>query len=229
MAPVWPPVIRLPASTRRSEMRPAMRRAHLGPFEIELGLLQRRFGRRDRARRVALRRSPRVELPLGEGLAAHQRRRPLDVVRRDLQPCLRALHVGLGLLDREPIRPRIDDEQKIALLDDLAVLEMNGIDEARDPCAHLDRLHRANRPVYSSHSVIFFCSGRATVTAGGLGAAPAAGLPSQPASRWDVSNRATNRDCAGHGVFPITRRRDRAPSQRCLLSFPSKHCSSGTS
>src|SRR5215212_4870121 len=38
----------------------------------------------------------------------------------------------------------------------------------------------AKRPVYSSHSVIFFCTGTATVTAGGAGAELAAGLPSQP-------------------------------------------------
>src|SRR5215213_5244003 len=38
----------------------------------------------------------------------------------------------------------------------------------------------AKRPVYSSHSVIFFCTGVETVTAGGAGAELAAGLPSQP-------------------------------------------------
>src|ERR1700690_3376304 len=43
------------------------------------------------------------------------------------------------------------------------------------------------RPVYSSHSVMVFCSGRATVTGGGGGAAPATGLRSQPASSWGVS------------------------------------------
>ena len=44
------------------------------------------------------------------------------------------------------------------------------------------------RPVYSSHSVTVFCSGRATVTGGGGGAELAAGLPSQPASNWAMSS-----------------------------------------
>ena len=40
----------------------------------------------------------------------------------------------------------------------------------------------SKRPVYSSHSVIDFCSGFETVTGGGGGAPPATGLLSQPAS-----------------------------------------------
>ena len=44
------------------------------------------------------------------------------------------------------------------------------------------------RPVYSSHSVMLFCSGCDTVTAGG-GAELAAGLLSQPASTLAVSIR----------------------------------------
>ena len=122
---------------------PGDRRAHLGPFEIELGLLERGLGRGDLAGGVALRRSPGIELPLGHGLAAHQRRRAL--ARRAVaisSLALRALHIGLGLLDRDLVGARIDDEQEVALLDDLAVLEMDGIDEAGDPGAHLDGLHR---------------------------------------------------------------------------------------
>src|SRR5205809_5946193 len=47
----------------------------------------------------------------------------------------------------------------------------------------------SNRPVYSSHSVITFCSGLATVTGGGGGAGAATGLLSQPASKAAVSSR----------------------------------------
>src|SRR5215813_12966037 len=50
-----------------------------------------------------------------------------------------------------------------------------------------------NRPVYSSHSVICFCNGRATVTGGGGGAAPAACLLSQPVSAWAASARKPNK------------------------------------
>src|SRR4051794_18736135 len=47
----------------------------------------------------------------------------------------------------------------------------------------------ANRPVYSSHSVIVFWSGLATVTDGGGGDELAAGLLSQPTSVWAASSR----------------------------------------
>src|SRR5262245_22868311 len=48
-----------------------------------------------------------------------------------------------------------------------------------------------NRPVYSSHSVIVFCSGCATVTGGGGGAEAAPGrLSPQLASAWAVSTNA---------------------------------------
>src|SRR3954451_6697766 len=46
------------------------------------------------------------------------------------------------------------------------------------------------RPVYSSHSVIDFCSGFETVTGGGGDATPAPGLLSQPA-KTAASNAAT--------------------------------------
>ena len=54
VAPVCPPVMRLPASTRLSEMRPAIGRADLGPFEIELGLFQGGVGGGELAGGVAL-------------------------------------------------------------------------------------------------------------------------------------------------------------------------------
>src|SRR5579863_9018260 len=47
------------------------------------------------------------------------------------------------------------------------------------------------RPVYSSHSVMLFCSGCATVTVGGGGPELAAGLRSQLANMLAISNRET--------------------------------------
>src|SRR6476620_4689511 len=46
----------------------------------------------------------------------------------------------------------------------------------------------AKRPVYSSHSVILFCSGVATVTDGG-GPDLATGAPSQPATRYATGSK----------------------------------------
>src|SRR5215208_4154719 len=44
------------------------------------------------------------------------------------------------------------------------------------------------RPVNSSHSLMTFCSGRATATEGGGGTELAAGLPSQPTSACAANN-----------------------------------------
>ena len=142
VAPDWPPAIRLPGSTRRLEMRPAIGartsvQSRLSSAcraaassEATWAAASRSF-----ARRVSNSRSVRVWLRTSGRGALH-------VERGDFELGLGAFDIRLGLLDRDPIGARIDDEQEIALLDDLAFLEMDGIDEAGDPGAHLDRLHR---------------------------------------------------------------------------------------
>src|ERR1700693_50427 len=57
------------------------------------------------------------------------------------------------------------------------------------------------RPVYSSHSVMLFCSGCATVTVGGGGPELAAGLPSQPANTLPISMRETKGTMRFMGSF----------------------------
>src|SRR5262249_40828861 len=61
----------------------------------------------------------------------------------------------------------------------------------------------AKRPVYSSHSVMSFCTGRATVTDGAGGAAVAAGLLSQPISHDAVMNRESCRNARTIAVPPL--------------------------
>src|SRR5579862_76412 len=56
------------------------------------------------------------------------------------------------------------------------------------------------RPVYSSHSVMLFCSGCATVTVGG-GGELAAGLRSQPANTLAISMRETKGTMRFMGSF----------------------------
>ena len=75
------------------------RRADFCPLEIELGLLEGGLERGHLRGGVAFGRSPGIELPLGQGLAAHQWRGTLYVERCDLVLCLRPLHVGLRLLE----------------------------------------------------------------------------------------------------------------------------------
>ena len=122
---------------------PGDRRAHLGPFEIELGLLRARL----RAEATWPAASRWVDLRVSNSRSVKVWLRTSGVARStssggDLELGPRAFHIGFGLLDRELVGARIDDEQEVALLDDLAVLEMDGIDEAGDPGADLDRLHR---------------------------------------------------------------------------------------
>src|SRR5215470_19710978 len=59
-----------------------------------------------------------------------------------------------------------------------------------------------NRPVYSSHSVIFLCSGCDAVTGGGAGAALAIGLLSQPASRLAANSNEIRRIARVIGLAP---------------------------
>src|SRR5262249_52143812 len=62
----------------------------------------------------------------------------------------------------------------------------------------------AKRPVYSSHSVIVFCNGWATVTGGGGGAEPVAGLLSQLASACATRTREPHRIARVIGSFSST-------------------------
>ena len=55
---------------------------------------------------------------------------------------LRLRQIGARLVERVLERPLVDGEQQIALLDDLAVLEMQLVEIAGHARAHLDRIDR---------------------------------------------------------------------------------------
>ena len=93
-------------------------------------MLESGFCRADLACGVALGRFPGIEFAFGHGLAANERRRAVDIGRGNIVLGPRALQIGFGLLDRDLVRPLIDDEKKGTLLDDLAITKMNGIDES---------------------------------------------------------------------------------------------------
>src|SRR5580704_9690860 len=80
------------------------------------------------------------------------------------------------------------------------------------------------RPVYSSHSVMLFCSGCATVTLGGGGALEA-DLPSQPASTLAISSRETKGTMRIMGQFSDTLRSDLVRSKVAIERAASKPCS----
>ncbi len=134
--------MRLPASTRRSEIRPAIGARTSVHSRLSSACLSAAS-----SEPTAPAASRCVDLRVSNSRSVtvwlcDQRRRALDVEGRDLELGARALEVGLGLLDRELVGTRIDHEQQVALLDDLAVLEMDGIDEAGNARAHFDRRHR---------------------------------------------------------------------------------------
>src|SRR5215470_9148939 len=77
------------------------------------------------------------------------------------------------------------------------------------------------RPVNSSHSVMTFCTGCATVTDGGGGAAPAAGLRSQPARERAAKSSRLNRMPRVIGLArALKQRRDRRPQEGARHSHP---------
>ena len=67
---------------------------------------------------------------------------PGELGRRPLHPRLRLRELRLGGIEVDLIGPRIDDEEQIALLDQLAVREMDLRQIAADPGANLDVVDR---------------------------------------------------------------------------------------
>ena len=124
----------------------ADRRRDMGELEVELGLGDGRLvgldggdgslRRRARVLELLLRR----ELLLGELAVAHE----VEIGAHNLR--LVALEIGLGLVEIGLEGPRVDDEEEIALLDQLPVLEMNLGEIAAHPCAHLDILDGSELP-----------------------------------------------------------------------------------
>ena len=118
------------------------RRAKLGEFEIELGLAHRGLVGGNRSGRTALGLGALVEGLLGDGAVADKLLGALEIGFGESE-------IGLGLRQgavrlRHGVleRPLVDGEQQIALLDHLAVAEMDLVEIARDAGADLDRIHR---------------------------------------------------------------------------------------
>ncbi len=122
------------------------RRAQFGELQVELGLLDRRLLRRDLGLRGAVRLRALIEQLLGDGALAHQRLRALQIGFGEGEISLRLRQIGARLIQRVLERPAVDGEQQVALLDDLAVLEMDLVEVAGHARADFDRLHRDEAP-----------------------------------------------------------------------------------
>src|ERR1700730_11111181 len=194
VAPVWPPAMRLPASTRRSEIRPV----------------------------VGARTSVHSRLSCACFNAASAdptwpaASRSVDFLvsnSRSVSDWLRTSGVA-RCTSREAISSFALARSTSAFACSTAIsYGRRSIMNRRSPCFTIwpslkwmestkpETLARTStvstavkRPVYSSHSVMTFCNGRATVTGGAGGAAEAAGLLSQPANHNAMTNRELSRN-----------------------------------
>ncbi len=180
VAPVSPPLIRLPASTRRSEIRPEIgartsvhSRLSEACFRAASDEATAPAASRAVDRRVSNSRSVKVWLRTS-GVA---RSRSSDAISnlararsRSALACSTAMRYGRGSTTKRR-SPCLTTSPSLKWMESMKP-------ETRARTSTVSTA--VNRPVYSSHSVIVFWSGRATVTGGGE-AAVSAGLRSQPA------------------------------------------------
>ena len=104
---------------------PCERRPHAGIFEIELGIVHARLGVLDRCLRGIVVVGALVDRLLGCELAALERLRPKQLVVGQCHASGRGLQRRLRLFQLDLIGPGIDDEEQVALVHDLPVLEMD--------------------------------------------------------------------------------------------------------
>ena len=120
----------------------ADRRPHVGPFEVELGRFLAGFRRLELGAGHGEVRLARVELLVGDRLGLDQRGAALDLQLGQVDLRLGAGDLGLCAFDGDLERPLVDGEQRVTGLDDLAVTEVQLVDEARDAGAYFDRGQR---------------------------------------------------------------------------------------
>ena len=136
-------------------------------------------------------------------LRLDQRRAALDLQLGELDLRLVARDLGLGAFDRDLERPLVDGEQQVAGLDELAVAEMQLVDEARDARPHLDRGHASKRPENSSHWVTRLATGGEMVT--GMAGGPPWAKAADEVTRKARPAAASRRRCKGKRELPRER------------------------
>jgi hypothetical protein len=90
-----------------------------------------------------------VDRLLGRELVAPKRLCARQLVVRERNTCLRRLQLGVGLRELDFVGARVDDEKKIAFVDDLAVLEVDfrqGTSDLRPQFYSVDRGKLAEKP-----------------------------------------------------------------------------------
>ena len=201
---------------------PGEGRAHAAIFEIELGIPHPRLGVLDRGLRSILVVGALVDRLLGCELVALKRLRPRELVVGERHAGGRGLQRRLRLFQPDLVGPRIDDEQQVALVDDLAVLEMDLGQRAADLGPQFDPVDRRELAEKANPGIDVALQGladrhergrrrrrrRLVCLAGAQG-------------RSQARKRPSSYRCAERGRFSMRRRRGRAAgsSSRSLSSF----------
>ena len=118
----------------------------LGELEIEFGLAHHRLVRGDRSLGITGRLRTLLENLLADRPVAHQLLAARQVGLGEEHIGFSQFQICARLVKRILERALVDGEQQIALLDDLAVLEMHLVEVAGDARAHLDRIDRDEAP-----------------------------------------------------------------------------------
>ena len=139
--PPVPPVTRLPGDTRRSPMRPSI--GARNSVNSRSSSACRTAASVSVTAACALRVGLRALLEdlFGDGLFLHQLLAAREIGFGESQIGFGLRQIGARLRERVLERPLVDGEQQIALLDDLAVLEMHAFEIAGNPRAHFDQVH----------------------------------------------------------------------------------------
>lgn len=140
MAPPLPPATRLPTLTSCRPMRPSIGAVMRVNSRLSLGVLHRGPGGVERGRGLAHLLEALVEDALRGEVALTQLGRALHLALSQFEPRLGLRDLGAGRGERDLERARVDDEEKVAFPNDLAVPEVDRVEIAADPGADLDIL-----------------------------------------------------------------------------------------
>ena len=106
-----------------------------------------------------------IEVALGDGARFDERLGSFYLGLGELNLCRRARDFGLGAVDRDLEWARVDGEEDVASLDDLAILEVELCRRKPETRGRTSTISdAAKRPEYSSHCVTRLRIGAATAT-----------------------------------------------------------------
>ena len=140
--PLVPPVTRLPGATRRSPMRPLIGARNSVNSRSSSAWRSSASAPLTDGLRVAIGLRALLEGLLGDGLFLHQLLAAREIGLGEGQIGFRLRQRGARLRDRVLERPLVDREQQVALLDQLAVLEVHAVEIAGHARAHFDQADR---------------------------------------------------------------------------------------